>query len=165
MRLSALICLSVLGLSACQTHTISESSQELARLQQDRARLNRVYATAETTILEQQKTDAAYAAARTHFQILRQLRFKACANPASPNPGFALAIGTMPICGLKSRLPTALPLATKPLSISATRGRTTKLKTNAVFTRHPSSKRHAQPQFKLCFMLKFKLYCIEKTHT
>lgn len=85
MRLSTLICFSVLGLSACQTHTISEQSQELARLQQDRARLNRVYATAETTILEQQKTDAAYAAARTHFQILRQLRFKACKAPASPN--------------------------------------------------------------------------------
>ena len=74
MQLSVFILLSVLGLSACQTHTISEPSQELARLQHDRARLNRVYATAETTILEQQKTDAAYAAARMHFQTLRQLR-------------------------------------------------------------------------------------------
>ena len=86
------MCLSVaLALTACQSHMVSDSEQQLARLQQERARLNRVYAHAEISILEQQKTDQAYQAARFHFQALRQLRFKACTPPTSNSTSLRLS--------------------------------------------------------------------------
>lgn len=73
----------LLGLSACQT-IVSEDEQALSQLQQERARLNRVYAQTEATILQRQQSEVSAQAANKHFVELRQIRFKKCERPTSP---------------------------------------------------------------------------------
>lgn len=75
----------VLVLAACQTHAISDDSQTLSQLQQDKARLNRVYAHTEAALLENQRSDNAYKNAQTKLTELKLKRFKACPTPNSPN--------------------------------------------------------------------------------
>ena len=74
--------------AACHSTTISTDAQELAQLQQDKARLNRVYASVEASLLENQRSDAAMQYARQQLAELKLARLKTCESPASPNHQF-----------------------------------------------------------------------------
>ena len=78
-------CVAVALQAACHSTTISTDAQELAQLQQDKARLNRVYASVEASLLENQRSDAAMQYARQQLEELKLARLKTCESPASPN--------------------------------------------------------------------------------
>ena len=78
-------CVAVALQAACHSTTISTDAQELAQLQQDKARLNRVYASVEASLLENQRSDAAMQYARQQLAELKLARLKTCESPASPN--------------------------------------------------------------------------------
>ncbi len=78
-------CVAVALQAACHSTTISTDAQELAQLQQDKARLNRVYASVEASLLESQRSDAAMQHARQQVTELKLARLKTCESPASPN--------------------------------------------------------------------------------
>ena len=78
-------CVAVALQAACHSTTISTDAQELAQLQQDKARLNRVYASVEASLLENQRSDAAMQYARQQLAELQLARLKTCTSPASPN--------------------------------------------------------------------------------
>ena len=78
-------CVAVALQAACHSTTISTDAQELAQLQQDKARLNRVYASVEASLLENQRSDAAIQYARQQLAELKLARLKTCESPASPN--------------------------------------------------------------------------------
>ena len=87
MRIARLgvVCVAVALQAACHSTTISTDAQELAQLQQDKARLNRVYASVEASLLENQRSDAAMQYARQQLEELKLARLKTCESPASPN--------------------------------------------------------------------------------
>ena len=87
MRIARLgvVCVAVALQAACHSTTVSTDAQELAQLQQDKARLNRVYASVEASLLENQRSDAAMQHARQQLAALKLARLKTCASPASPN--------------------------------------------------------------------------------
>ena len=87
MRIARLgvVCVAVALQAACLSTTVSDDAQELAQLQQDKARLNRVYASVEASLLENQRSDAAMQYARQQLTELKLARLKTCASPASPN--------------------------------------------------------------------------------
>ena len=87
MRIARLgvVCVAVALQAACHSTTVSTDAQELAQLQQDKARLNRVYASVEASLLENQRSDAAMQYARQQLTELKLARLKTCASPASPN--------------------------------------------------------------------------------
>ena len=87
MRITRLgvVCVAVALQAACQSTTISDDAQALAQLQQDKARLNRVYASVEASLLEHQRSDAAMQYARQQLAELQLARLKTCTSPASPN--------------------------------------------------------------------------------
>ena len=78
-------CVAVALQAACQSTTVSDDAQALAQLQQDKARLNRVYASVEASLLENQRSDAAMQYARQQLAELQLARLKTCTSPASPN--------------------------------------------------------------------------------
>ena len=78
-------CVAVALQAACHSTTVSTDAQELAQLQQDKARLNRVYASVEASLLENQRSDAAMQYARQQLEELKLARLKTCESPASPN--------------------------------------------------------------------------------
>ena len=78
-------CVAVALQAACHSTTISTDAQELAQLQQDKARLNRVYASVEASLLENQRSDAAMQYARQQLEEMKLARLKTCESPASPN--------------------------------------------------------------------------------
>ena len=78
-------CVAVALQAACQSTTVSDDAQALAQLQQDKARLNRVYASVEASLLENQRSDAAMQYARQQLEELKLARLKTCESPASPN--------------------------------------------------------------------------------
>ena len=78
-------CVAVALQAACHSTTISTDAQELAQLQQDKARLNRVYASVEASLLENQRSDAAMQYARQQLEELKLARLKTCESPASSN--------------------------------------------------------------------------------
>ena len=78
-------CVAVALQAACHSTTISTDAQELAQLQQDKSRLNRVYASVEASLLENQRSDAAMQYARQQLEELKLARLKTCESPASPN--------------------------------------------------------------------------------
>ena len=79
------VCVAVALQAACQSTTVSDDAQALAQLQQDKARLNRVYASVEASLLENQRSDAAMQYARQQLAELQLARLKTCTSPASPN--------------------------------------------------------------------------------
>ena len=80
------VLLTVIALqAACGTTQVSDEAQALAQLQQDKARLNRVYASVEASLIQNQTSDAAVAQARQQLTALKLARLKACTAPASPN--------------------------------------------------------------------------------
>ena len=81
----AVVCVAVALQAACQSTTVSDDAQALAQLQQDKARLNRVYASVEASLLENQRSDAAMQHARQQLAELQLARLKTCTSPASPN--------------------------------------------------------------------------------
>lgn len=87
MRIARLgvVCVAVALQAACQSTTVSDDAQALAQLQQDKARLNRVYASVEASLLEHQRSDAAMQHARQQLAELQLARLKTCTSPASPN--------------------------------------------------------------------------------
>ena len=87
MRITRLsvVCVAVALQAACQSTTVSDDAQALAQLQQDKARLNRVYASVEASLLEHQRSDAAMQYARQQLAELQLARLKTCTSPASPN--------------------------------------------------------------------------------
>ena len=87
MRIARLgvVCVAVALQAACHSTTVSTDAQELAQLQQDKARLNRVYASVEASLLENQRSDAAMQYARQQLAELQLARLKTCTSPASPN--------------------------------------------------------------------------------
>lgn len=87
MRITRLgvVCVAAALQAACQSATVSDDAQELAQLQQDKARLNRVYASVEASLLENQRSDAAMQYARQQLAELQLARLKTCTSPASPN--------------------------------------------------------------------------------
>ena len=87
MRITRLsvVCVAVALQAACQSATVSDDAQALAQLQQDKARLNRVYASVEASLLESQRSDAAMQHARQQLAELQLARLKTCTSPASPN--------------------------------------------------------------------------------
>ena len=87
MRITRLsvVCVAVALQAACQSATVSDDAQALAQLQQDKARLNRVYASVEASLLENQRSDAAMQYARQQLAELQLARLKTCTSPASPN--------------------------------------------------------------------------------
>ena len=87
MRIARLgvVCVAVALQAACLSTTVSDDAQELAQLQQDKARLNRVYASVEASLLESQRSDAAMQHARQQLAELQLARLKTCTSPASPN--------------------------------------------------------------------------------
>ena len=87
MRITRLsvVCVAVALQAACQSATVSDDAQALAQLQQDKARLNRVYASVEASLLEIQRSDAAMQYARQQLAELQLARLKTCTSPASPN--------------------------------------------------------------------------------
>lgn len=87
MRITRLgvVCVAVALQAACQSTTVSDDAQALAQLQQDKARLNRVYASVEASLLENQRSDAAMQYARQQLAELQLARLKTCTSPASPN--------------------------------------------------------------------------------
>ena len=87
MRIARLgvVCVAVALQAACQSTTVSDDAQALAQLQQDKARLNRVYASVEASLLEIQRSDAAMQYARQQLAELQLARLKTCTSPASPN--------------------------------------------------------------------------------
>ena len=87
MRIARLgvVCVAVALQAACLSTTVSDDAQALAQLQQDKARLNRVYASVEASLLENQRSDAAMQYARQQLTELKLARIKTCAYPASPN--------------------------------------------------------------------------------
>ena len=87
MRIARLgvVCVAVALQAACQSTTVSDDAQALAQLQQDKARLNRVYASVEASLLEHQRSDAAMQYARQQLTELQLARLKTCTSPASPN--------------------------------------------------------------------------------
>ena len=87
MRITRLgvVCVAVALQAACLSTTVSDDAQELAQLQQDKARLNRVYASVEASLLEIQRSDAAMQYARQQLAELQLARLKTCTSPASPN--------------------------------------------------------------------------------
>ena len=87
MRIARLgvVCVAVALQAACHSTTVSTDAQELAQLQQDKARLNRVYASVEASLLENQRSDAAMQYARQQLEELKLARLKTCESPASPN--------------------------------------------------------------------------------
>ena len=87
MRITRLgvVCVAVALQAACQSATVSDDAQALAQLQQDKARLNRVYASVEASLLEHQRSDAAMQYARQQLAELQLARLKTCTSPASPN--------------------------------------------------------------------------------
>ena len=87
MRIARLgvVCVAVALQAACLSTTVSTEAQELAQLQQDKARLNRVYASVEASLLENQRSDAAMQYARQQLEELKLARLKTCESPASPN--------------------------------------------------------------------------------
>ena len=87
MRITRLgvVCVAVALQTACQSTTVSTEAQALAQLQQDKARLNRVYASVEASLLESQRSDAAMQHARQQLAELQLARLKTCTSPASPN--------------------------------------------------------------------------------
>ena len=87
MRIARLgvVCVAVALQAACHSTTVSTDAQELAQLQQDKARLNRVYASVEASLLENQRSDAAMQYARQQLTELKLARLTTCASPASPN--------------------------------------------------------------------------------
>ena len=87
MRMTRLgvVCVAVALQTACQSTTVSTEAQALAQLQQDKARLNRVYASVEASLLENQRSDAAMQYARQQLAELQLARLKTCTSPASPN--------------------------------------------------------------------------------
>lgn len=87
MRITRLgvVCVAVALQAACQSTTVSDDAQALAQLQQDKARLNRVYASVEARLLENQRSDAAMQHARQQLAELQLARLKTCTSPASPN--------------------------------------------------------------------------------
>ena len=92
MQISALVCvrsailLAAIALqAACGTAQLSDEAQALAQLQQDKARLNRVYASVEASLIQNQTSDVALAEARQQLYALKLARLKACTAPASPN--------------------------------------------------------------------------------
>ena len=87
MRITRLgvVCVAAALQAACQSTTVSDDAQELAQLQQDKARLNRVYASVEASLLENQRSDAAMQYARQQLEELKLARLKTCESPASPN--------------------------------------------------------------------------------
>ena len=87
MRMTRLgvVCVAVALQTACQSTTVSTEAQALAQLQQDKARLNRVYASVEASLLESQRSDAAMQHARQQLTELKLARLKTCTPPASPN--------------------------------------------------------------------------------
>ena len=84
MRLGVM-CVAVALQAACLSTTVSDDAQELAQLQQDKARLNRVYASVEASLLEHQRSDAAMQYARQQLTELQLARLKTCTSPASPH--------------------------------------------------------------------------------
>ena len=87
MRIARLgvVCVAVALQAACHSTTVSTDAQELAQLQQDKARLNRVYASVEASLLESQRSDAAMQYARQQLAELQLARLKTCTSPALPN--------------------------------------------------------------------------------
>lgn len=87
MRITRLgvVCVAAALQAACLSTTVSTDAQELAQLQQDKARLNRVYASVEASLLENQRSDAAMQYARQQLAELQLARLKTCTSPASPN--------------------------------------------------------------------------------
>ena len=87
MRITRLgvVCVAAALQAACLSTTVSTEAQELAQLQQDKARLNRVYASVEASLLENQRSDAAMQYARQQLAELQLARLKTCTSPASPN--------------------------------------------------------------------------------
>ena len=87
MRITRLgvVCVAMALQAACQSTTVSDDAQELAQLQQDKARLNRVYASVAASLLENQRSDAAMQYARQQLEELKLARLKTCESPASPN--------------------------------------------------------------------------------
>ena len=87
MRITRLgvVCVAVALQAACESTTVSDDAQALAQLQQDKARLNRVYASVEASLLENQRSDAAMQYARQQLAEPKLARLKTCASPASPN--------------------------------------------------------------------------------
>ena len=87
MRITRLgvVCVAAALQTACLSTTVSAEAQELAQLQQDKARLNRVYASVEASLLENQRSDAAMQYARQQLAELKLARLKTCTSPASPN--------------------------------------------------------------------------------
>ena len=87
MRITRLgvVCVAVALQAACLSTTVSAEAQELAQLQQDKARLNRVYASVEASLLENQRSDAAMQYAQQQLAELQLARLKTCTSPASPN--------------------------------------------------------------------------------
>ena len=87
MRITRLgvVCVAVALQAACLSTTVSDDAQALAQLQQDKARLNRVYASVEASLLEIQRSDAAMQYARQQLAELQLARLKTCTSPASPN--------------------------------------------------------------------------------
>ena len=87
MRITRLgvVCVAAALQAACLSTTVSTDAQELAQLQQDKARLNRVYASVEASLLENQRSDAAMQHARQQLAELQLARLKTCTSPASPN--------------------------------------------------------------------------------
>ena len=87
MRITRLgvVCVAVALQAACLSTTVSDDAQALAQLQQDKARLNRVYASVEASLLENQRSDAAMQYARQQLEELKLARLKTCESPASPN--------------------------------------------------------------------------------
>ena len=92
MRIARLgvVCVAVALQTACQSTTVSTEAQALAQLQQDKARLNRVYASVEASLLESQRSDAAMQHARQQLTELKLARLKTCTPPASPNTQWRL---------------------------------------------------------------------------
>ena len=87
MRIARLgvVCVAVALQAACHSTTVSTDAQELAQLQQDKARPHRDYASVEASLLENQRSDAAMQYARQQLEELKLARLKTCESPASPN--------------------------------------------------------------------------------